>query len=220
MAPVLRKNRRNNSDVASAYLYTGQALFEKGNDNYEDALKYFLHAYDILKGFTEESDMGNYQLDDSGKGSCQLILTTAITSVGTIYKQQCKFDEAIEFYQQALTFLIDKIGRKKHDVATVYNHLARTYTEQNKIDKSLEMYTKAKEIFTSIYGDQHPETASCYYRIGLMLREDPNRITEAIDSIQKARDRWFKEYGSDNVNVLDAEKCITELEQIYNSGIC
>jgi tetratricopeptide (TPR) repeat protein len=210
----LFNKRRKNADVAAAYLYAGQALVEKGNLHYDDALKYFLDAYEISQEFTDETDLENHIIKEAGGGSGQLILTTTIESICTIYQHQNKFDEAINFYQQALELLIDKIGRKKPDVATVCIRLAQVFTEQKMFNKSLEMYKKAKEIFASIYGDKHPETASCYYNIGLMLREDPNRITEAIDAMQKARDRWLKEFGSDHANVIDAEKCITELEQM------
>ena len=200
-------------------MYAGQALFEKGNDSYEDALKYFFLAYRSLENITITTKVEKRQIleDPEDKGyNVQLILTSAIVSIGNVYKQLGSYNEAIRFYLDAVTMLISKIGRKSHDVAHLYYVLAQSLSEQKDYDESLKMFTVAKDIFSSIYGDRDAETAACYYRIGLVLMQFPNRNVEALESLQKARDRWLKEFDSDHANVIEVEKCIGELEQQFD----
>jgi tetratricopeptide (TPR) repeat protein len=200
-------------------LYTGQTLFEKGANFYDGALADFLHAYDILKECELTCENGLTDDNTNGSVGVQLVIKSAIESIGNAYKKQGKVDDAIAFYHQAVKLLVTKIGRKKHDVARLYFTLAELLTEQNDYNESLLMFTEAKDIFSSILGDRHPETASCYYKIGLVLREDPCRVSEALASLHKARDRWLKEYGSDNPDVIEAEKCIAEMEPVDNSQL-
>jgi tetratricopeptide (TPR) repeat protein len=204
-------------------LYAGQALFEKGKGSYDSALEYFFLAYRSLENttITTKVEPRSQSLDDpQDKGyNVQLILTSAIESIGNAYKELGRHNEAIRFYHEALTMLASKTGRKSHDVARLYYILAQSLSEQNDYIQSLEMFNLAKDVFSSIYGDQHPETAACYYRIGLVLRQVPKRNVEALESLQKARDRWLKEFGADHANVIEVEKCIGELEQQFDSGI-
>ena len=212
------KHRRKSSpDVASAYLYAGQALFEKGKDFYDDALKYFFLAYRIIESNNIPTEDEN---DTDGKGnSTQLLITSVIESIGNAYRERGKNDEAISFYNEAVELLISKMGKKRHDVARIYYILAQTLFDQKDSNQSLQMFAAAKEIFSSIYVDRHPETAACYYKIGLVLKEDSTRNVEALESLQEARDRWLKEFGAENVNVIEVEKHIGDLEQIFDSRV-
>lgn len=203
-------------------MYAGQALFEKGKDSHKGALEYFFLSYRSLENVTITTKVEQSQSLESSedKGyNIQLILTSAIMSIGNVYRELGSYDEAIQFYNEAVTLLISKIGRKRHDVARLYYTLAQTLSEHKDYDQSLKMFAIAKDIFSSIYGDRHPETAECYFRIGLVLNQVPNRNVEALESLQKARDRWLKEFGSDSANVIEVEKCIGEIEQQFDSGI-
>ena len=211
-----KNHSKNNPDVASAYLYTGQALFEKGKDFYDDALEYFFLAYRSIENIEVPTKVENDP--DDKIDSIQLILTTIIESIGNVYRERGKTDEAIHFYQEAVDLLILKVGKKRHDVARIYYILAQTLLDQRDFDQSLKMFTTAKEIFSSIHGNHHPETAACYYKIGLVLREDPSRTVEALKSLQDARDRWLKEFGADDPNVVEVEMHIGEMEREFDSG--
>ena len=195
-------------------------MFERGKEYFEDALKYFFLAYESLENITITTKAEKSQSVDEveGKGyDIQLILTSAIESIGNVYKLLGRYDDAICFYGKAVSLFVAKIGRKRHDVARLYFILAQTLYEQKDYDESLKMFTTAKDIFSSIHGDRHPETATCYYKIGLVLRQLPNRNVDALDSLKKARDRWLKEFGSDNSNVIEVEHCISELEEVFDS---
>lgn len=196
-------------------MYTGQALFEKGQDFYDDALKYFFLAYRIIENITVPTKVENGR-DGKGNNS-QLLLSSIIESIGNAYRERGKIEEAISFYHEAVELLISKVGKKRHDVARLHYILAQMLSDQKDYNQSLQMFTAAKEIFSSIYGDRHPETAACYYKIGLVLRKFSNRNVEALESLQKARDRWLKEFGAENANVLEVEKHIGELEQMFDS---
>jgi tetratricopeptide (TPR) repeat protein len=206
---------KSSTDVVSANLYAGQALFEKGTDFYDDALKHFFVAYRTIESMNVPTTVTN---DPVGKGNdIQLLLSSVIESIGNAYRERGKHEEAISFFSDAVELLISKIGKESHEVARTYYVLAQTFSDQKDYDEALKALSTAKEIFSSIYGDRHPETAACYYKIGLVLREYPKRKVEALESLQEARDRWLKEFGAENAYVIEVEKQIVELERLFDS---
>jgi tetratricopeptide (TPR) repeat protein len=191
-------------------------LYQKGDGNYDDALKYFQRAFETLKKFTPLSSDSTDQNENVGKDGndeqYKLLLATTTGSISNVYKMQHKYESAVDFSRQALAILISAVGEQHPDVANTYNTLGEIYASHGNVVESLHMYEKAKDIFTKTFGRDHPHTALCHFNIGLMLRKDPDRIPEATEAFQKARNRWAKSLGSDNFHVLEAEKQLTELK--------
>lgn len=187
---------------------------KKGSDCYDEALQYFLRSYSLLKetNFASTAINKNDTDNSENKSSAHLILLSTIQAIGSTYRDQHKFDDEVKFYKEAVEYFIVKIGAKHRDVGGVYFSLAQALEKQCEHSQALEMFLKAKEIYTSALGDRHPDTALCYYNIGLILRVNPNRKTDALGAFKKAYERWLQEYGSEHDDVFAAKKCIDDLE--------
>jgi tetratricopeptide (TPR) repeat protein len=210
----------NDPNVAAAYLYVGQALFQQGEAYYDYALKQFLYAYNILQRLdpasNSEGELREKQASEDGEDSSvehyKLILATTIESICNIYKLQDRLGEAQDFCQQALQLSLNVASNRHPNVASLYNTLGELYSAQGNIFQSLKMYEQARDIFAKLFGKNHPHTASVHFNIGLALRKDPDRRKEAIMEIETARDQWTKSMGADgSVHIRKAEKLLAEL---------
>ncbi len=76
------------------------------------------------------------------------------------------FEEAFDYYEQALAY--QEKGRDIHDstLATIYNDMGYIRGRQSKFQEQLALYQKALEYRLKIYGENHPETARSYNNIG------------------------------------------------------
>ena len=63
-----------------------------------------------------------------------------------MYDSQGKYEEALDYYNKALTIRINKLGEDHPDVATTYNNIANVYDSQGKYEEALDYYNKALTI--------------------------------------------------------------------------
>ena len=79
---------------------------------------------------------------------------------------QGKYDEALVYYQKALTIRIKVLGEEHPDVATSYNNIGAALEAQGKYDEALVYYQKALTIRIKVLGEGHPDVATSYNNIG------------------------------------------------------
>jgi len=79
-----------------------------------------------------------------GKGQeNQEEIAGAYFQLGIIYEHQGQYDKAIEYYENALSIFLEKLGERHPSVATTYNNLALVYGNQGQYDKATEYYENA-----------------------------------------------------------------------------
>ena len=116
-----------------------------------------------------------------------------------IYKDQGKYEEALEIYEKALSIrlkklgddhpdvtatknciqaILEKLGKDHPNVATTYHNMAGIYKDQGNLKEALRMYENALWIRLETLGDDHPDVTatknclSALYRA--IFRDTPN----------------------------------------------
>ena len=79
--------------------------------------------------------------------------------IGTIYKNQGKFDEAIDHHRLALAIQLKELGTNHPDVADTYTNMENVYTEEGKFNEAQHHRRLALEIYLKKLGSDHPDVA-------------------------------------------------------------
>ena len=93
--------------------------------------------YDLAKEFLERAIENALKVDD------KRILGSAHIGLGNIHGDGHEMQEAINHYQDALTFL--KETNEVYETARAYNNLGDTYLQLQEWDKALEQFDKCRE---------------------------------------------------------------------------
>ena len=78
--------------------------------------------------------------------------------MGMVYKQQGRYEEALDYYHRSLDIKVRVVGHEHPDVASFYQNIAATYQRQGNEAKATEMCTKAYRIFLKVLGHDHSHT--------------------------------------------------------------
>lgn len=114
-----------------------------------------------------------------------------------------KYDIAMNFYQRALNYLLNKYGEIHPDVATVYNYIGGVYNRKGNYKESLSNYQKALEIRLLLFDEKHYLLASCYNNIANSYVHQ-GAFKEALEYFIKALDIFKYVYGDNNPGVATA----------------
>ncbi|NEO24350.1 tetratricopeptide repeat protein, partial [Moorena sp. SIO4A5] len=71
-------------------------------------------------------------------------------NIGSIYKNQGKYSQALDYYQQALAINQEFGDHGRHNVATNLNNIGSVYNVWGEYDKALDYYQQALAIFKEI----------------------------------------------------------------------
>ena len=72
-----------------------------------------------------------------------------------VYDSQGKYDEALEYYNKALTIYLNKLGEDHPDVAMTYMNLGKLCEKLEQYQTALEYYEKAKPIYSKSHNGQY-----------------------------------------------------------------
>ena len=73
----------------------------------------------------------------------------------SVYDSQGKYDEALEYYNKALTIYLNKLGEDHPDVAMTYMNLGKLCEKLEQYQTALEYYEKAKPIYSRSHNGQY-----------------------------------------------------------------
>lgn len=104
-----------------------------------------------------------------------------LASLGTVYQQQRRWDEAIEVLRQGLAISRELASRDVE--GQILNNLGGVYWKQDRRDEAIDHYEQALSIFEKL-GEQQGE-AQALNNLGV-VHDDQGRIDEAIDLYQRA----------------------------------
>ncbi|MDE7321858.1 MAG: tetratricopeptide repeat protein [Lachnospiraceae bacterium] len=139
------------------------------------------------------------KMEYSEKGRAVLIQRAAA------YQEQSKFAEALEIYEDLLTYQRGKYGEKYYGNVELYNDIGAIYEAQGDLSKALSQYKKAMEIL-EITGKQGELSACIYQNICVAYLYSGNG-KEAWKYIKKAKRMIEEIYGTNSIRLI----------RIYNS---
>jgi tetratricopeptide (TPR) repeat protein len=140
----------------------------------EQALQYHKKAYDIqVKSSNPDPDS----------------VAAYAGNIASVLIKQGKYEEAIPYLQRDLQ-IRQRLYPNNDDLnlAVKYHNLAGAQFRINKYTEALENYKKCLEIELKVHPSTHPTVAVTYYNMATAL-EELGQLEEAIETIQKARNR-------------------------------
>lgn len=121
-----------------------------------------------------------------------------------------RFEAALEKIQTALADLTAVLNENHADVGLAQLRLGSIFTDMARLTEAETAFAKARQILERSYGDQHPETARLYDRLGWLriyqLSTGENtrpRLQEAVAILAKAV-KIFQETLGENVDDAEA----------------
>jgi tetratricopeptide (TPR) repeat protein len=174
------KLRAETADTNELYFKAG--CYQKRLGNYTPAEKFHLRAAEISASVF-------------GVGSQSY--ATDLNDLAGVYKDQGKYDEAIEKYEVALRIDEETIGRKHSNYATRLNNLALVYKLQGRYDEAIEKYEEALRIDEITIGREHPDYATHLNNLANVYYSQ-GRHKEAIEKLEEALRIAEKTIGSEH----------------------
>lgn len=151
----------NDTDgIAGSLLHLG--LLYNSMGDYTQALDHYFRCIEYAK-FNEESDPG--------------MMGKIMNNIGAVYMNQNKYDDALRFYRQAITYK-EKAGNKK-DLASTYNNIGSIYMSENNYDSALYYFNISLDLRTQSndfrgLGIVHKNIGECYFKQDKLKEAEEN----------------------------------------------
>ncbi|CAF3940758.1 unnamed protein product, partial [Rotaria sp. Silwood1] len=100
--------------------------------------------------------------------------SASLNNLGVIYRQQDDYDQALEYYIQALQVETIALAFDHLDLADTYNSLCTLCCDQAKYKKALEMAELRLNILKKHFGDDNEQVQQTKLNIG-EINEEINR---------------------------------------------
>ena len=88
-------------------------------------------------------------------------IADVLNNLGDICRLQCKYDDAEDYFTQALNMKIKLVGEHDPRVADTTNSLGVLFKELKRFDEAEHNYTRALSIHRCTYKDDHMNIADC-----------------------------------------------------------
>ena len=89
-------------------------------------------------------------------------------SAGDYFKEIIKYDEALVYFQKALSICQERLKEKHPYTATSYNNIGEVFRQKGADEEAMSYHEKALAIRKELLGEKHPDTAQSYNNIGLV----------------------------------------------------
>ncbi|CAF0819431.1 unnamed protein product [Adineta steineri] len=109
--------------------------------------------------------------------------------LGSITKDQGKYQEALTFYEQSLAIYQKTFPSNHPDLAISHNNIGLVHVAMGDYPKALSYYEKALEIKQQSLPSNHPSLASSYNNIG-MVHDEMGDYPKALSYYEKALENW------------------------------
>lgn len=119
--------------------------------------------------------------------------------VGVTLLKIGEVDQALEHHQEALRILKGIYGPKHPNLAITIGSIGNVYKAQERWEQALIEYQVAHELLTMALGTtDHPDIASSYNNLGLVLSQLPGSEAEALEHYRAACTSFERTLGSDH----------------------
>jgi len=182
--------------LTPTYNNMGSIYHKKGLD--EQALQFHKKAYDIqVKSSNPDPDS----------------VAAYAGNIASVLVKQGKYEEAIPYLQRDLQ-IQERLNSSDDDInlAVKYHNLAGAQFRINKYAEALENYKKCLEIELKIHPSNHPTVAITYYNMATTL-EGLGKLEEAVETIQKARERLLLTRDENDEEILAHKEYEKRLQQ-------
>ena len=105
--------------------------------------------------------------------------------IGSIKTDQGNYQEAIKYFEKALSIYEKTLPPKHPHLASSYNNIGLAYGKINEYSKALEAHENALKIYQKIRPSNHPDLASTFNNIGL-VHNGLKEYDEALSFHEKA----------------------------------
>ncbi len=164
----------------------GKALNSIGNvyleqKKYSEAEPYYLRSIEIF-----ESSFGPEHPE----------VAVGTNNLAYLYYKLGKYDEAFPLYKKALRLFQKILGKNHPHIATLINNMARLFLCQKKYRESEILFKRALKLRYEILGSEHQDLIDSYKYLA-ELYEEQNRVQEAIEYLESAKDIIEKVFDKD-----------------------
>ncbi|KAN0070367.1 TPR-like protein [Elaphomyces granulatus] len=125
----------------------------------------------------------------------------ALFSLGLLYANQGKLDEAEKMYQRALQGYEKAWGPDHTSTLNTVNNLGALYKSQGKLDEAEKMYQRALQGKEKAWGPDHTSTLDTVNNLGT-LYADQGKLDEAEKMYQRALQGKEKAWGPGHTSTL------------------
>ncbi|KAJ6073234.1 hypothetical protein N7467_011319 [Penicillium canescens] len=134
-------------------------------------------------------------------------------SLGLLYADQGRLQEAQEMYERALKGKEKTRGLKHMSTLDTVNNLGLLYADQGRLQKAEEMYKRALEGKEKAWGPWHPSTLDTVNNLGIIYA-DQDRLQEAEAMYERALKGYEKLWGRGHSSTLDT---LNNLGNLYKN---
>jgi tetratricopeptide (TPR) repeat protein len=183
----------------------GHVQYRSGN--YEDAIKTYSHALDVLKG------QHQYHYNDSNGSLLELADTLNCLGVCHFHLPQPDTQKALSFYHEALALRRAVLGQdaQTKEIATYINNCGRVFYLTGEHNAALEHYKVALSIRRALYGDDHLDVAACMYNLG-QTHHNRRELDQAMALYQQFLAIAKKRLGYFHRDVCTMLKCMAQIK--------
>jgi tetratricopeptide (TPR) repeat protein len=133
---------------------------------------------------------------------CDVAVWEAFHSLGELYKDQGKLQEAEEMYQRALTGKEEALGREHMSTLSTVNNLGDIYNRKGELQEAEKMLQRALTGKEEALGPDHTSTLNTVHNLG-NLYTDQGKLQEAMEMYRRALTGYEKALGPDHTSTLD-----------------
>ncbi|CAB9497847.1 Hydra magnipapillata [Seminavis robusta] len=204
---IYKKSKKSPSlDVATEHDNIGSALFHKAE--YRGAFEEYRSSLRIR------------QSNASQQSSVET--TISLKNIARVHQATGKFDEALSTLQLAAATLNKSVaGTNGLEKASILQARGDVLLEKGSFEDGIREYQEALDTIESILGDEHPDTAVGYHKMGLALQAKGD-FDSAMTALLKGKEIRVSRFGSHHPDVADSKRCIGILlheKGVYSSAL-
>ncbi len=181
---------KSDTTLANKYITKAEELAKKAQ--YDSSNYYFEKASVIYEKVAI--------LDNQAKTWKKYV--SCINLLGSNAVEQGKYENAIEYLNQALEIGLNKLGENHIEISDTYNNIGSVFVRKGDYDRAFENYNKALSMRLQILGENHPKVASSYNNIGIIYHMKVN-YDKALEYYNKSLNIKFQLLGEYNPEVAD-----------------
>ncbi len=102
------------------------------------------------------------------------ILITVLNTLGKLYKDQGRYNEAEALLEKSLDIAKNLLDNNHRAIAAYKNNLASLYNVQGKYRQAEVLFMESLDILKKMFGEHHPDVASVLNSLGNVYRSQEN----------------------------------------------
>ncbi|MEG4144742.1 tetratricopeptide repeat protein [Microcoleus sp. Pol12B5] len=102
------------------------------------------------------------------------ILIAVLNTLGKLYKDQGRYNEAESLLKDSLNIARDLLDNNHRAIAAYKNNLASLYDVQGKYRQAEVLFMESLDILKNLFGEHHPDVASVLNNLGNIYRAQEN----------------------------------------------